>query len=160
MTDDQQLKRLALELINQQSTMTLATARDSVAWAAPVYYVLYKSAFFFFSDPSCRHIAETLASGQAAAAIYPVADTWQGIRGIQMSGGIRQLTPGLTAVQAIRAYTRKFAFTREFFEPGQALNLENFVKRFKVRFYRFDPRLIYYLDNQIKFGFRSEIKLD
>jgi hypothetical protein len=76
-----------------------------------------------------------------------------------MSGRIEQLGPGITAVQAIRTYTRKFAFTRDFFEPGQALNLENFIKQFKVRFYRLDPEIIYYLDNQIKFGFREEVKL-
>jgi uncharacterized protein YhbP (UPF0306 family) len=159
MTDDQNLKKQALELINGQSTMTLATALDNIAWAAPVYYVFYTSAFFFFSDPASRHIAEAEQSGQVSAAIYAHADTWQGIRGIQMSGRIRQLPPGLTAIQAIRAYTRKFSFTEDFFEPGQALNLENFIKRFKVRFYRLDPEIVYYLDNQIKFGFREEVKL-
>ncbi len=159
MIDHQDLKTQALELINQQSTMTLATAHDNTAWAAPVYYVFYKSAFFFFSDPSSRHIVEALASKQTSAAIYPYADTWQGIKGIQMSGNIRQLAPGVTAIQAIRAYTRKFSFTKDFFEPGQSLSLENFIKRFKVRFYRLDPRIIYYLDNQIKFGFREEVRL-
>jgi uncharacterized protein len=159
MKDNPELKRQALELVNQQSTMTLATARDNTAWAAPVYYVFYQSAFFFFSDPESRHILEAMESKQASAAIYPYADTWQGIKGIQMTGAIRQMTPGVTAVQAIRAYTRKFAFTREFFDAGQALNLENFVKRFKVRFYRLDPRIVYYLDNQIKFGFRERIAL-
>lgn len=155
--DDQDINRLALKLINEQSTMTLATARDNTAWAAPVYYVFYKSAFFFFSDPASRHIAEAAESGQAAAAIYPYADSWQGIKGIQMSGRIRQLAPGVTAIQAIRAYTRKFPFTTDFFEPGQAMNLDNFVKRFKVRFYRLEPDLLYYLDNSIKFGFREVV---
>lgn len=158
-TDHQKIKSLALELINRQSTMTLATARSSIAWAAPVYYVLYKSSFFFFSDPSSRHIVETTESQQAAAAIYPYADTWQGIRGIQMSGSIRRLMPGVTAIQAVRAYTGKFPFTKDFFEADQALTLENFIKRFKVRFYRLDPQVVYYLDNSIKFGFREEIKL-
>jgi len=159
MTDHQELTRLALELINRQSTLTLATARDHTAWAAPVYYVFCKSAFFFFSDPASRHILEAMESKQASAAIYPYADTWQGIKGIQMSGSIRQSGSGVTAVQAIGAYTSKFPFTRDFFEAGQALNLESFIKQFKVRFYRFDPRIIYYLDNQIKFGFRERISL-
>jgi len=100
-----------------------------------------------------------MESKQASAAIYPYADTWQGIKGIQMSGSIRQSGSGVTAVQAIRAYTSKFPFTRDFFEAGQALNLESFIKQFKVRFYRFDPQIIYYLDNQIKFGFRERISL-
>ena len=157
--EDQELKKQALALINQQSTMTLATARGDIAWAAPVYYVFHKSAFFFFSDPASRHIVEAMESGQASAAIYPYADSWQGIHGIQMSGRVRQRGPGLTAVQAVGAYVKKFPFAGDFFETGQALNLENFLKRFKVRFYSLEPRIVYYLDNQIKFGFREEVTL-
>ena len=159
MIDKEELNKLAIDLINEQSTMALATASKNIAWAAPVYYVYYKSAFFFFSDPQSRHILEAMASEQASAAIYPLADTWPGIRGIQMSGSIQSVAPGLTAVQAVRAYIKKFPFTKEFFEPGQALDLENFGKRFRVRLYRLDPQLVYYLDNQIRFGFRVEIKL-
>ena len=159
MMENQELTQLALDLINQQSTMTLATAQSHTAWAAPVYYAFYKSAFYFFSDPAARHITEALESGQVAAAIYPYADTWQGIRGIQMTGRIRQLGPGLKAVQAVRAYVKKFPFTDDFFETGQTLDLDNFIKRFKVRLYALEPQLIYYLDNQIKFGFREKITL-
>ena len=159
MNEEQELKSLAIDLINKQSTMALATARADIAWAAPVYYVFYKSAFFFFSDPDSRHIQEAVESRQAAASIYPYADTWQGIRGIQMSGRIRLVTPGLTAVQAIKAYIDKFPFTKEFFKPGQALDLESFGKQFRVRLYRLDPIQVYYLDNQIRFGFREEVIL-
>lgn len=157
--EDRELKKLALALVHQQSTMTLATACGDIAWAAPVYYVFLKSGFFFFSDPASRHIVEAMTSGQVSAAIYPYADSWQGIHGIQMSGRIRQIGPGLSAVQAVRAYVKKFPFTGDFFETGQTLNLENFLKRFKVRFYNLEPRLVYYLDNRIKFGFREEITL-
>ena len=159
MNDDHDLKRLALDLINQQSTMALATARDNVSWTAPVYYVFHESSFFFFSDPESRHIKEAIESGQTSAAIYPFVDTWQGIQGIQMSGQIKIVKPGLTAIKAIRAYIKKFSFTKDFFEPGQALDLENFGKRFRVRLYRLDPKLVYYLDNQIRFGFREKIEL-
>ncbi|MCP4579948.1 MAG: hypothetical protein GY846_27080 [Deltaproteobacteria bacterium] len=49
--DQNQLKALAKGLINDQSTMTLATCKENVAWAAPVYYVFLKSAFYFFPIP-------------------------------------------------------------------------------------------------------------
>ena len=159
MPDTNHLNRLALELINDQSTMSLATAKGDNAWAAPVYYVLYKSAFYFFSSPDSRHIVEAMDSGQASAAIYPTASTWKEIKGIQMSGGIRSAGLGVTALQALRAYIAKFPFTKEFFEPGQAVNLENFGKRFRVKLYRFDPDTVLYLDNQIEFGFRTEVML-
>jgi len=45
--DLKQLNALAIGLIDEQSTMTLATCKESVAWAAPVYYVFHKSAFYF-----------------------------------------------------------------------------------------------------------------
>jgi uncharacterized protein YhbP (UPF0306 family) len=159
MTDPQKLKQMALDLIKEQSTMALATARENQAWAAPVYYVFHKGNFYFFSDSQSRHIREAHESENVSAAIYPYADTWQGIRGLQMSGRIRSAGAGLTAIQALRAYIAKFPFTKEFFEPGQPLDLENFGKRFRVRFYRLEPDLIFYLDNHIKFGFREEIDL-
>lgn len=156
---EQDYKTQAIDLINQQHTMALATARQNTAWAAPVYYSFYKASFYFFSDPGSRHISEATENKQCAAAIYPHVDTWQAIRGIQMSGRIRSVPSGLTAVQAVQAYVRKFPFTRSFFNPGQALDLGSFEKQFHVRFYRLEPHLVYYLDNQVQFGFRIEVKL-
>jgi uncharacterized protein YhbP (UPF0306 family) len=155
----EKIRTLALELIRKESTMALATARENTAWAAPVYYVLFQSAFFFFSSPDSRHILETIANKQAAATIYPSASTWRGIRGIQMSGSIISPSPGLEAIRSIKAYLNKFPFTKEFFSPGQSIDLESFRKRFRVKLYKFDPHLIYYLDNEIEFGFRREITL-
>ena len=155
----EELSILAQELINEQSTMAIATAKDNVSWTAPVYYVLNNASFYFFSNPESRHIQESLDSSQASASIYPFVSTWREIKGIQMSGHIKPLPAGLEAIQAIGAYLKKFPFTQDFFEQGQPVNLEAFKKRFKVRFYRYSPDLVFYLDNRIRFGFRAEIKL-
>lgn len=159
MTNRFDSKTLARELIASQSSMALATAREGEAWAAPVYYVFYQGEFYFFSAPDSRHILETMESGQAAATIYPFVHSWKDIRGIQMSGRIKKVRPGLKAVQAVRAYVEKYPFVNEFFDPGQELDLKNFGKRFRVRFYRFQPTLVYYVDNSIRFGFREAIVL-
>lgn len=156
---DQELKKLAVDLIEAQSTMTLATAKADTAWSAPVYYVFLKSSFYFFSDPTSRHVQESLASGQASSSIYANASTWQEIRGIQMSGHMETVSARLGTIEVIRAYLKKFPFTKDFFKPGQALDLEAFAKRFKVKLYRFKPTLVYYLDNSIRFGFREEVLL-
>jgi hypothetical protein len=137
--------------------MTIATARRNLAWAAPVYYVFLRSCFYFFSDPASRHIQESLASRQAACTIYGFASGWEDIRGIQMEGCIERLSPGMEAVEVIRAYLKKFSFTNEFFPPGEHLDLEAFSKRFRVRLYKFRPALVYYLDNRIRFGFRQSV---
>lgn len=76
-----------------------------------------------------------------------------------MSGRVRKVRPGLKALEAVRAYVDKYPFTREFFDPGQDLDLEEFAKRFRVRFYRFDPELVYYMDNGVRFGFRESVEL-
>ena len=156
---EQELKRLTEDLIKAQSTMTLATARGDVAWAAPVYYVYLNSCFYFFSDPTSRHIQESLSGGQASSAIYAPASTWQEIRGIQMSGLIEVISPGLEAVEAVRAYLKKFTFTKDFFTSGQVPDLGAFARRFRVKLYRFNPSLIYYMDNSICFGFRERVSL-
>ena len=156
---DQALKKLAVDLIDEQSTMTLATAKGDVAWSAPVYYVFFKSCFYFFSDPTSRHIQESLASGQASSSIYANASTWQEIRGVQMSGQVEPVAARLGTIGVIRAYLKKFPFSKDFFKPGQALDLDAFAKRFKVKLYRFKPTLVYYMDNSIRFGFREEVIL-
>ena len=156
---EQELKTLAEDVIKAQSAMTLATARENIPWAAPVYYAYLKYCFYFFSDPASRHIQESLAGNQASSAIYAPASTWQEIRGIQMSGSVENISPGLEAIEAVRAYLKKFSFTKEFFSSGQALDLSAFTSRFRVKLYRFKPSLIYYMDNSIRFGFREKITI-
>jgi uncharacterized protein YhbP (UPF0306 family) len=149
---------MAAALASEQCTMTLATARQGISWAAPVYYVLFRSAFFFFSDPGSRHVQEAADSGQASCAVHTPAATWQEIRGLQMSGRIGQVISPLEAAAALRAYLGKFPFTKEFFRTGESPDLEAFLNRFRVRLYRFQPSLVYYLDNRVQFGFRMEVR--
>lgn len=157
--DAGELRKKAEELISEQKTMTISTAHDNMPWAAPVYYFHRKFNFYFFSDPSSRHIREATESEKASAAIFHPASTWKEIRGIQMSGSIIHLSPGLEAIRAIRGYLQKFPFTGDFFDSGRAIDLEAFVKRFHVRLYAFRPGLLYYQDNRIRFGFREEINI-
>ena len=75
-----------------------------------------------------------------------------------MSGSIQAVEGSLEAIQVLRAYLKKFPFTKEFFKKKSSLNLENFWERFGVKLYRFKPSLVYYLDNRIRFAFREEVK--
>jgi len=154
-----ELKQLAEGLIREQNTVTLATASENIPWAAPVYYTNIGFSLYFFSDPASRHIQEALKTDQVAGAIFHPASTWREIRGIQTTGVIEPLSPGIEALRALRSYLRKFPFTEDFFDSGQRMDLEGFAKRFKVRFYRFQPTLLYYLDNRIRFSFREKVPL-
>ena len=154
-----ELTKMALVLISEQNTLTLATAEGDTAWAAPVYYVFVKSSFYFLSSPDSRHITEALQNGQAAAAVHAAASTWKEIKGLQMTGRIRAVKPGLEAVQVLRAYLKKYPFTTDFFKDSPSLDLDAFAKRFGVKLYSFIPSLVYYLDNQIRFAFREKVTL-
>jgi len=149
----------AKNLIFEQSTLTLATARKDIPWAAAVYYVSRGFTLYFFSDPASRHIQESLKSGQVSGAISVPASSWQDIRGIQASGKITLVSSGLESIQVLRAYLKKYPFTKDFFESKEKLNLDAIVSRFKVRLYRFQPSLLYYLDNSIRFGFRECVEI-
>jgi uncharacterized protein YhbP (UPF0306 family) len=157
--DDSQVRAYALELIDKEYTITLSTALQDTAWAAPVYYVNLGFRFYFFSDPGSRHVQESQKANQAAAAIFHQSNSWKEIRGVQMSGRITPLWPGLESLRALRAYLKKFPFTKEFFNSREQLDLEGFSKRFRVRFYCFRPELVYYLDNRIRFSFRERVDL-
>jgi uncharacterized protein YhbP (UPF0306 family) len=156
---ERELKGLAIRLVKGQTTMTLATATGDKAWAAPVYYVFVYSAFYFLSAPASRHVIEALQSEQASAAIYASASTWREIRGLQMTGYIQVVDAGLEAIQVLREYLKKFPFTGDFFKKKTAPDIETFAEIFGVRLYRFIPTLAYYLDNQIRFAFKAEVKL-
>ncbi len=154
-----ELTVMAHQLVAEQNTLTLATADGVTAWAAPVYYVFLKSTFYFLSAPDSRHITEALGSDQASAAVHAAASTWKEIKGLQMTGRIRAVKPGLEAVRVLRAYLKKYPFTTEFFKDNVALDLNTFADRFGVKLYGFVPSLVYYLDNQIRFAFRQEVTL-
>ena len=155
----QELAEMARRLVAEQNTLTLATADGGTAWAAPVYYVFVKSTFYFLSGPNSRHITEALKNGQASAAVHAAASTWKEIKGLQMTGQIRAVKPGLETVQVLRAYLKKYPFTTEFFKENIPLDLDTFAKRFGVKLYGFIPSLVYYLDNQIRFAFREKVTL-
>ena len=155
----QELKSLTERLITEQNTLTLATTRTEIPWAAAVYYVNRKFTLYFFSDPTSRHIQESQSSGQASGVISAPVSTWQEIRGVQASGKVSTVPPSLESIQILRAYLKKFPFTKEFFDSNQNINLELIMKRFKVKLYRFQPTLLYYLDNSIRFGFRERVEL-
>ena len=158
--NEAELSVLARQLAAEQTTMTLATAKGDTAWAAPVYYVFYKSAFYFLSAPESRHITEALEDHQASSAVHASGATWQEIRGLQMSGRIQPVEGKLESFQVLRVYLKRFPFTKDFFKKNTSMDLESFWDRFGVKLYRFKPSIVYYLDNRIRFAFREEVTLN
>jgi len=155
----EELRRRAISLLSEEATMTIATSGESGPWAAPVYYVNVGYDIYFFSSPTSRHVIESQSSKKAAAAIFAESRKWREIRGVQTSGTIQPILPGLEAAKAVAAYEKKFSFIREFFRGRQSLDLKAFSEKFNVCFYRFTPDRIYYLDNRVEFSFRAEVPI-
>ena len=137
--------------------MTLATALNSKAWAAPVYYVNKKACFYFFSNPAARHVKDALASGQAACTIYDDDTSWQNLLGLQMSGSIQIVANRMDASKAILAYVKKFPIVKTFFPNIKNAALNDFIRQFHANLYCFIPEFILFMDNSVHFGFRTEI---
>lgn len=154
-----EIAKRTVGLINSQTTMTLATSDGRSAWAAPVYYVYVRCAFYFFSDPGSRHIQEGLTTGASSAAIHAPSTEWRDICGVQMSGSIERISLGREAASAFGAYLKKYPFCKEFFSPGSVLSLETFSGQFRAKLYKFVPDRVYYQDNRIKFGHRELVDL-
>jgi len=102
-------REAALALIQDQSTLTLATAGEAGPWSAPVYYVCLDGRFYFFSSPESCHIRQAMASGGAAASLFHQAVSWQAIRGIQMTGTLERIESGRFLSETIPIYPGVFS---------------------------------------------------
>jgi uncharacterized protein YhbP (UPF0306 family) len=155
MTD--QWRHSAVELIQDQSTLTLATADASGPWSAPVYFVFFDDRFYFFSSPQSRHIQQAELSGQAAASLFADMDSWQAIRGLQMEGAIERVRSISISLSVIAVYLARFPFTCDFFPGNPTPDLEAFFTCFKARLYEFSPKQVFYIDNRNGLGKRRLI---
>ena len=138
------------EFLDQHRTMTLAVVDADGPWAADVYYVRTGSALCYFSKPSSRHATALEADPRAAATIHAEADGWRDIRGVQMEGEVGEVPGGREREMAIDAYLAKFPFAR----PLLAADLLA-----KVRFYRFTPTRVLWIDNSEGLGNRTEVTI-
>jgi uncharacterized protein YhbP (UPF0306 family) len=148
---------LAIELIQRQKTLVLATA-DPEPWCAPVYYVYRKQRFYFFSSAKSRHVTAGLASKHCAGSIFRDSDDWREIEGLQMDGSLQDIHMGAEAMSAFSAYLKKYPTVKGFFADA-AFDLNQFRERFRTQLYAFTPERVFYLNNQAGLGKRQEIQL-
>jgi uncharacterized protein YhbP (UPF0306 family) len=148
---------LVMRLIQTQRTLVLATV-DPEPWSAPVYYVYQRKRFYFFSGKGSRHVSAALASGQCAGAIFRDSDDWQGIEGLQMGGKVEAVPLGVEAIEAFRAYIKRFPTVKEFFIDA-VFDFGQFLDRFRTQLHVFVPEHMFYLNNKMGLGKRHEVHL-
>ncbi len=152
------IKKNAMEFIKTQHIMTIASSDNHSPWAAPLYYIFHGSEFYFFSILSSKHITDALKTKKAAASIHFQSFGWADIRGIQMTGRVSDTGISKKSGLAFKAYLKKFDFIGEIkTDVASIIDIASLESVFKVKFYKFTPEIIYYLDNSIEFGFKAVI---
>ncbi|NWG16474.1 MAG: pyridoxamine 5'-phosphate oxidase family protein [Chloroflexi bacterium] len=145
MNDTQAAIRAFLE---GQSTLALATSNDrGQAEVAPVFYVSDEAFnLYWLSSPDSRHSLNLAARPRAAATIYPAVWDWQDIRGLQIEGEAAVVTEMRALILA--RYRAKFVLPAAFEAQINASGL-----------YVLKPDWIRWLDNGVRFGYKTELRL-
>ncbi|GAB6093858.1 hypothetical protein JCM14469_01100 [Desulfatiferula olefinivorans] len=155
-----EISKKALELLHSQHIITLGTCDGSQPWVSPLYYVLNSGAFYFFSNPDSRHIVHGLGDDRVAASVHENSSGWSDIRGVQMIGTLSEAGFDMASTAAYAIYISRFSFIRDM---GRAISpISTFAAieaSFKVKWYKYLPSRVYYLDNSIRFGYREEVDL-
>lgn len=156
------------ELIENSKVMTIATCDNEGPWSAPVYYLFTGHLstshlstghlstghwFYFFSNPDARHIK--MAKNQlSSVSIFQDDPCFRNLQGIQMSGKIKKASLNAKSITVAKKYCRRFKI-----KANDVGILDFFSLKFHASLYRFEPDIIYYMDNTRGLGNRERIKL-
>jgi hypothetical protein len=153
-----ELEKIVLEYLTEHNAMSLATASDGKPHAASVFYVNDGFDLYFISSPSSRHGENFTNNDRVSATINEDYCKWADIKGLQLEGKVETVGRLLDNGEIVTAFISKFPDVRGFFKnPGDmADSIADKVA--KVRFYKFRPAKICYIDNSLGFGHRDEIE--
>jgi uncharacterized protein YhbP (UPF0306 family) len=140
-------------LIYTSKVMSLAVTCNGAAWSAPVYYLFDDKQFYFFSNPKSSHI-QGGEDKMSAASIFKDDDDIKNLEGIQMSGNIIKSKLNRRAIFMAKKYCSHFKISCS---TGDILDF--FASKFHASLYRFEPQLVYYMDNSRGFGSREIVEL-
>lgn len=145
-------REAALAYLQAHHVMTLATHGSDGPWAAAVFYVSDGFTLYFLSAPASRHAAAIAAHARVAITVQEDYADWPQIKGIQAEGLACEVS-GDEEKRARRLYGDKYPVVGKL-----ALAPAAIVKALaKVRWYRFMPERLYFIDNSAGFGHRDEI---
>ncbi len=136
-----------------QSTMALATAgdQDGRPQVAPLFYASDEAFnIYWVSSPDSRHSVNIASWNDVAATIYAPTWDWAGIKGVQLAGDAMPVTDEEERRHALAIYSAKFPFVNDRFSEL----IENSV------FYVLRPTWLRWLDNERRFGYKQEFRLE
>jgi uncharacterized protein YhbP (UPF0306 family) len=146
------LRRRILAFLGEHHVMTLASIGVDGPWAAAVFYAHDDCRLYFLSAPTARHAENIAADPRAAATIQRDYDDWPGIRGLQLSGPVREVAPEDEArVRAL--YQSRYPLIG----GGAGVPRKILEALDKIRWYEFAPEDIYLIDNTLGFAHREHL---
>ncbi len=158
MTKDQ-LEQTVISFMDDITTMTLATCRQEMPWAAAVYYARQGFDLVFFSSPGSRHCDILATNPRAAVTIHGEYSKWRDIKGLQMEGTVEPISSAWALARATAVYLKRYPFVREFFSDPGSISTQVAAKMTKVSLYIFRPDRIFYLNNADGFGNRWKLEI-
>jgi hypothetical protein len=175
---DEELRETALNYLKSHYTMTVATVRDNMPWAASVFYANDGFTLYFISDPEvCWHSQNIAQNPHISATVdedYPLKnpDDWRKVKGIQLEGIAEMLTSEEEIAKAVEVYVRKYPFVSVYLKslihfPRVVSFLEKVAKKLPFvpdfaavsenKFYKVVPTRVWFVDNETSFERRQEV---
>ena len=157
---DAELRELLVEYLRRHNTLTLATCGPDGPAAAGLFYVSdERLRLYFLSEVTARHVQNLREERRVAAAIHEDYHDWRLIQGVQLRGAARPLDSAAEQAQALRLYTRKYPFVREFMASPRLAGELLARKLGASRFHVIEPHWMRWIDNRAGFGQRREYDL-
>jgi len=157
--EEKELKETILEYVETHNSMSLATEGDGLPHAATLFYVNIGFQLYFVSSPSSRHGENIARNESVSATISEDYSGWSDIKGIQMEGRVEKVGGIMENGRIVKAYVKKFPDVADFFLSPKKLGQAIANKVAKVRFYKFVPGKIRFINNALDFGHREELIL-
>lgn len=152
----QELERVG-SFLDSLGTMTLATQGPAGPWAATVFFARDEALnLYFVSSAETRHVRDLLAAGAVAVTVNGDHDSWDDIRGLQISGAAEPV-PEAQRPDVVERYLGKFAKIRRVVESPANPAERAIAEGFRASpFFRIRPVTIRLIDNTVSFGHRTE----
>ncbi len=106
--------------------------------------------FYYVSKPEAAHSQHIQTNAHAAITVYAHTKIAATIHGVQLHGKLCALETQSQIDHAFKIYSQKFGFAK--LPPFKQKILDQ-------TFYCFTPTWIRFIDNRVRFGYRSEINL-
>lgn len=146
------LREKVLHYLDAHHAMTIASHGEDGVWAAAVFYVNDDLRLYFLSAPTTRHSRNIAHDARIAITIQEDCADWPEIKGIQAEGRAVEIG-GAEENRARELYGQKYPVV------GKVAQAPAFIVKAlaKVRWYRFEPESLYFIDNSAGFGHREAV---